>query len=188
MLKKDLRLDFLAMRDLLSHEERRKLNRSIFNHLKTLPIWDYDYYHLFLPIEEKNEVDTGPVIDLLRQAEKYIVVPKVINETELEHILLEETTDINLSPWGIPEPVSGKQVPVDRIDLVLVPLLVFDKSGHRVGYGKGYYDRFLTRCRSDAVKVGLSYFDPIDKISDVAAGDVVLDYCISPSAIYSFSG
>ena len=188
MFKKDLRLDFIAMRDLLSSEEKRKLSRSIFNHLKSLPIWDYEYYHLFLPIEEKNEVDTGPVIDLLYKAGKYVVVPKVINETELEHILMEKDTVLDLNPWGIPEPVTGKQVPVDRIDLVLVPLLAFDMGGHRVGYGKGYYDRFLAKCRSDVLKVGLSYFDPVEKISDVAADDIALDYCISPSAVYSFSG
>lgn len=176
------------MRDLLSNEDRRDRNRSIFLHLKKLPIWDYDYYHLFLPIEINKEVSTDPIIDLLRQSGKNIVVPKVINGEELEHFLLEENTVLELNPWGIPEPVGGKRVAVDQIDLVFVPLLAFDKSGHRVGYGKGYYDRFLASCRADVLKIGLSFFEPVEKIGDINRNDIALDHCVSPAAVYSFSG
>ena len=176
------------MRDLLSAEEIRQLSLSILEHLKTLPIWDYNYYHIFLPIEEKHEVDTGPLIELLRQTGKSIVVPKVIMDSRLEHYLLEEETMLDLNHWGIPEPVEGKRVSADRIDLVFVPLLAFDSDGHRVGYGKGFYDRFLGTCRTDVLKIGLSFFDPVKKISDVAEDDIALDHCISPSGVYSFSG
>ena len=73
-----------------------------------------------------------------------------------------------------------------EIDLVLVPLLCFDKKGFRVGYGKGFYDRFLSKCRSDVLKIGLSYFKPVEKIEDVRDFDVALDYCITPKGVWHF--
>ena len=71
--------------------------------------------------------------------------------------------------------------------MVLVPLLCFDRSGHRVGYGKGYYDRFLRKCRADCKKIGLSMFDPVDEITDAGESDVRLDLVITPTATVSFT-
>jgi len=73
-----------------------------------------------------------------------------------------------------------------EIDLIFVPLLAFDETGNRVGYGKGFYDKFLTKCRPDAIKVGLSYFEAIDRISDSEQFDIPLNYCITPQRIYEF--
>ena len=64
--------------------------------------------------------------------------------------------------------------------LVLVPGVCFDQTGHRVGYGKGFYDRFLKTCRPGCLKVGLSYFEPVDPIDDVHDGDVRLDFIVTP--------
>ena len=68
----------------------------------------------------------------------------------------------------------------------MIPLLVFDVSGHRVGYGKGYYDLFLSKCRNDCVKVGLSMVPPVELISEVEPTDVKMDYCISPKGLHTF--
>jgi 5-formyltetrahydrofolate cyclo-ligase len=87
---------------------------------------------------------------------------------------------------GIPEPVQGELIPDEQIDLVFVPLLAFDKKGNRVGYGKGFYDRFLAQCRPNTQKMGLSFFCPIDEISDVDPWDVKLDSCICPDKIWTF--
>jgi 5-formyltetrahydrofolate cyclo-ligase len=69
---------------------------------------------------------------------------------------------------------------------VFIPLLAFDKSGHRVGYGAGYYDRFLSKCKPDCLKVGLSFFEPVDEISDADEFDVKLNHCVTPSKIWTF--
>jgi 5-formyltetrahydrofolate cyclo-ligase len=69
---------------------------------------------------------------------------------------------------------------------VLVPLLIFDRQGHRVGYGKGFYDRFLRRCGPETRRIGISLFDGIDKISDVHSSDETLHQCITPEAIITF--
>jgi 5-formyltetrahydrofolate cyclo-ligase len=87
---------------------------------------------------------------------------------------------------GITEP--KEIVPIDSldIDLVLVPMLVCDLVGYRVGYGKGYYDRFLSTCREDVVRLGLSYFEPIERIQDTHRFDVPLTHCLTPTEFYEF--
>jgi 5-formyltetrahydrofolate cyclo-ligase len=64
--------------------------------------------------------------------------------------------------------------------------LAFDKKGHRVGYGKGFYDKFLTECKPKIINIGLSFFVPEELISDVLESDVILDYCVTPSGVYEF--
>jgi 5-formyltetrahydrofolate cyclo-ligase len=82
--------------------------------------------------------------------------------------------------------VDGLEVPVSKIDVVFVPLLAFDKNGNRVGYGKGFYDNFLAKCREDVIKIGLSFFEPEEIIDDVFKTDIRLDYCVTPFGINNF--
>ena len=70
--------------------------------------------------------------------------------------------------------------------MVFVPLLVFDQQGHRVGYGMGYYDRFLVQCSETTLKVGLSFFDPVSKIEDIKTHDIALDFALTPEGIFTF--
>jgi 5-formyltetrahydrofolate cyclo-ligase len=78
------------------------------------------------------------------------------------------------------------EVPATKIDVVFVPLLAFDKKGHRVGYGKGFYDKFLSECKPETIKIGLSFFEPEELISDVFEDDVTLNYCVTPNGVYAF--
>lgn len=87
---------------------------------------------------------------------------------------------------GIPEPVGGTVTEPSEIDLILMPLLAFDKRGHRVGYGKGFYDRFLRSCRADCIKAGLSLFPPEEKIDDVAEFDQPMTMAITPESVFRF--
>ena len=70
--------------------------------------------------------------------------------------------------------------------MVIVPLLAYDKEGHRVGYGKGYYDKFLEKCNPHTMTVGLSFFDPVKEITDIEPFDVPLNYCITPKKLWVF--
>ncbi|MGI9547808.1 MAG: 5-formyltetrahydrofolate cyclo-ligase [Flavobacteriaceae bacterium] len=186
MLKKELRLNFTNLREKLSPEDLYSYNNSISKLVFQLPIWKLECYHIFLPIEKKKEVDTQSIVDLLRGLNKKIVVPKIKDAEELEHFLFETNTPLRENQLGIPEPQYGISVQVQQIDLVFVPLLIFDKKGHRVGYGKGYYDRFLKSCRNDVIKIGLSFFEPVESISDISNDDIALNYCVTPSEIYEF--
>jgi len=104
----------------------------------------------------------------------------------MTHFLLTDSTKFAKNKYGISEPVDGLEVPVAKIDVVFVPLLAFDKLGHRVGYGKGFYDTFLMECRPETLKIGLSFFEAEESIDDVWEGDRKLDYCITPKTIYKF--
>ena len=104
----------------------------------------------------------------------------------MENFYFEGLHQLENNAWGIPEPRQGIPTPIEKIDLVLVPLLAFDQRGHRVGYGKGYYDRFLAESNSDCRKIGLSFFEPVENINDITKDDVPLTGCVTPSAFFSF--
>ncbi|PIB38379.1 5-formyltetrahydrofolate cyclo-ligase [Maribacter sp. 4G9] len=185
MLKKDLRLKYSVLREQLSVSQIAAKSLDISNKALELPIWSKDYYHLFLPITSKHEVDTINLLSILQGKDKYIVVPKV-QQNVLEHFLLTDNTKFKNNSWGVPEPVDGIKVEPNKMDVVFIPLLAFDIHGHRVGYGKGFYDNFLASCKPDVLKVGLSFFEAEPLISDAFPGDVPLDYCVTPQKNYSF--
>lgn len=161
------------------------MSLTIANKLIRLPVWDYTYYHLFLPIVNKKEINTEYLLSIIQGKDKEVVLPKVEGD-ELKHYLLLESTKLKANSWGIPEPQSGIEVVPKKIDVVFVPLLAFDQSGHRIGYGKGMYDGFLANCRKDVIKIGLSFFEAEDEFKEVFSTDIPLDYCITPKKIYKF--
>lgn len=187
MLKKILRTKYKALRSQLSESEIEEKSLAIANALLPLPIWEKTYFHIFLPITEHKEVDTEFILHLLSGKDKEIVISKSDFETRnMTHFLLTDNTRIQKNEYNIPEPVDGLEVPATKIDVVFVPLLAFDKKGHRVGYGKGFYDKFLSECKPETIKIGLSFFEPEEVISDVFESDVLLDYGVTPNVIYSF--
>lgn len=185
--KKELRLKSKTLRNALSENEIEEMSLAVANKILTLPIWEKTYFHIFLPITEQKEVNTEFILHLLSGKDKEIIVSKADFETRnMTHFLLTDNTRIKKNAYNIPEPVDGIEVPSHKIDVVFVPLLAFDKKGHRVGYGKGFYDKFLSECKPDVIKIGLSFFDPEELITDVFEGDVKLDYCVTPNSIHSF--
>jgi 5-formyltetrahydrofolate cyclo-ligase len=187
MLKKDLRLKYTSARVNITPQELLNSSLTIANKLLGLPIWNANNYHIFLPISSKNEVDTSFILSILHGKDKNIVLPKVIGKNTLEHILLTDNTKLVTNSWGVPEPVEGIEIMPSKIDAVFLPLLAFDIKGNRVGYGKGFYDSFLSHCKKDVIKVGLSIFEAEDEITDINENDIPLDYCVTPQKIYSFS-
>ena len=187
MLKTELRKKYRLLRDQLSEVEIEEQSLAIANQSLQLPIWDKTYFHIFLPIVEKKEVDTECLLHLLAGKDKEVVLSKSDFETgKMLHYLLTENTKIKKNAYGIPEPVDGLEVPVSKIDVVFIPLLAFDKQGHRVGYGKGFYDVFLKECKSETLKIGLSFFEAEEAIEDAWEGDIRLDFCVTPKTIYRF--
>ncbi|APQ17120.1 5-formyltetrahydrofolate cyclo-ligase [Maribacter hydrothermalis] len=186
MLKKDLRIKYSRLRSSLNSTLITQQSIAIANSLLQLPIWDNNYFHIFLPIQEKLEIDTEGIISIISGYDKNAIVPKVVSATELEHFLLTDNTKFIVNDLKIPEPVDGIRIPPHKIDVVFIPLLAFDEYGNRIGYGKGYYDRFLNQCREDVIKIGLSLFEAEKIISDILPTDIPLNYCVTPNKIYSF--
>jgi len=187
MNKKDLRKKYKELRQQLTAEQIEDKSLGIANRLLQLDIWDNTYFHLFLTIEEQKEVNTEFVLQILAGKDKEIVVAKSNFETlEMTHYLLTDNTKFQKNEYNIYEPVDGIEVPTSKIDVVFVPLLAYDTKGNRVGYGKGFYDNFLAKCKEDVIKIGLSFFEPEEAITEVFATDIRLDYCVTPETIRSF--
>ena len=187
MEKKELRKIYKEKRAQLSLKKKEELSLAIANQLITMPIWDCTYYHIFLPIENHNEIDTEFILHLLAGRDKEVVISKSnFDDCSMTHFLLTDNTKIKKNEFNIPEPVDGLDVPVNKIDVVFVPLLAFDKAGHRVGYGKGFYDIFLGSCRENTIKIGLSFFEAVESIEGIFETDQPLDLCVTPNMIYDF--
>lgn len=187
MNKRALRGEYKARRAALTPGQTAEMSLAIANQLLSLDIWNKTYFHLFLSIEEQKEVDTEYLLQILAGKDKEIIISKADFVTrDMTHFLLTDNTKIRKNQYNIPEPVDGIEVPAGKIDVVFVPLLAFDKTGHRVGYGKGFYDKFLAECRTDVIKVGLSFFEPEAVIADVYENDIRLDFCVTPHTIHKF--
>ena len=145
--------------------------------------------HSFLTLDGRHEPNTSMILDRIRREFPNIRIslPRVNRTTNfLENIFFEGHDQLERSDWGIPEPRHGSATETKSIDIILVPLLAVDNRGHRVGYGKGFYDKFLADCRHDALRIGISLFDPIAIIDDVNEFDVPLHHCVTPTSFYSY--
>jgi|SRR5690606_18885535 len=184
--KKMLRLKYKKLRENLSEQFIDEMSLQIANQALKLPIWDKTYYHIFLPIPEKKEVNTDYLMHILQGKDKSIIVSKSdFTSGEMKHFLLQENTSLKISEYGIPEPVSGIEIVPQMLDVVFVPLLAYDEKGHRIGYGKGFYDRFLAKCRPNTLFVGVSFFEPEPEIF-FETTDVPLNFCVTPKKIITF--
>ncbi len=190
MNKSELRAKFLNRQKSLTESERLEKSQQISNrYFSNFQLDTTSFLQLFLPILKNKEVETSFILERAKKEFSHIkfTVPRVNHVSdEIESCLLEPTTMLKESKWGIREPVESEIIEPDRIDIVLVPLLCFDPRGYRVGYGKGFYDRFLKMCRKDCLKIGLSFFESVDEIADVHEHDVRLDHVVTPDRVISF--
>jgi len=187
MTKAALRKKYKALRNTLTKATIDDYSLSIANQLLSLDIWSHHFYHIFLSIETQKEVNTDYILNILAGKDKNIVISKSDFKTStLENFLLTDATKIKLNSYNIPEPVDGIVIDDTTIDVVFIPLLAYDIEGNRVGYGKGFYDNFLSRCKPETIKVGLSFFKPETKIDGINKADVALDYCINCNEILTF--
>lgn len=185
MKKSELRQQYLARRAALSETAFRQQNQQLIEQLWTTYSFSFCTVHCFLPSERQREVDTWPIIrQLWTTPGVRVLVPRCAARNTLTHHELLPDTQLVNNRWAIPEPVESVALPPQAVDMVLVPLLAFDQRGHRVGYGQGFYDRFLRECRPQTWKVGLSLFPPVEPIDDVFAGDVALEAVVMPDGVW----
>ncbi|AZQ43467.1 5-formyltetrahydrofolate cyclo-ligase [Nonlabens ponticola] len=186
--KSRLRQVYRAKRAALTLDEVQEKSIAIANQLLRLDIWNHANYHLFLPIEKSNEVDTAHILNILQGRDKNVILSRSnFNDGTMQHYLLTDSTKLVVNKYGIPEPDENAiEFPVDKINVVFIPLLVADLNGHRVGYGKGFYDRFLINCQPNTQFIGLSFFEPIESIEDIYTGDVPVNQLITPANTFNF--
>ena len=187
MFKKEIRLKYKELRSSFSQDQVEEMSLAIANQVLSLSIWEKTYFHIFLPIEEQKEINTEYLLHLLSGKDKEICISKSDFETlKMTHYLLTDNTKIKKNAYNIPEPVDGIEVPSKKMEVVFIPLLGFDKKGNRVGYGKGFYDKFLAECNPNTIKIGLTFFEPEEIILDLNPEDIQLNYCVTPKSVFKF--
>lgn len=187
--KKDLRRSLLQARLAMSPVELEKAQDLLLIQFQQLHIPFLQSIHTYVPLLDKHEPDPDPLVQWLefKNPGLTVAVPKMVDTSSLVHIQIDEQTNWVNNSWGIPEPLAGLEMDPSSFDLIFVPLLGFDERGNRIGYGKGFYDRFLNDCRPEALKIGLSFLPPIKTSFDVDPWDFPLQYCITPEEIYAFT-
>ncbi|GAB3576080.1 5-formyltetrahydrofolate cyclo-ligase [Hymenobacter daeguensis] len=195
-LKADLRRAALARRLALDPGEVARRSDKLRKHLfRQFPVAQWQWLHLFLPLLKRNEPDTWNVIRWVwgEELPLRLATPVVQPDGEtMKHYELTPDTQLTQNRWGIdepaPAPVTAPEVFPAMLDAVLVPLLAVDRTGQRVGYGGGFYDRFLAQCRPGTQLIGLSLLDeaPVRGIADVLPTDVPLTACITPGRVWRF--
>jgi 5-formyltetrahydrofolate cyclo-ligase len=105
----------------------------------------------------------------------------------MQAIAITKDCEILINEWGIPEPIHQQLFNPQNIDLIIIPLLAFDLKGHRIGYGRGFYDKFLEACQPTVLKIGLSFDDPIEDILAIESHDKPLDYVVCPEHVYQLT-
>lgn len=189
MLKSEARKFFKEKRMRLSAEERAKMDDLLLIQLQTADLPFITFLLSYWPMEQNHEPNTHLFSDFIefRNPELIVCYPKTdFSSLTMFSIPTNEDTRFRQNQYNIYEPEDGETINSSAIDMVFVPLVSFDKSGHRVGYGKGFYDQFMKDCRKECLKIGFSYFDPIDKIDDHNEFDVPLNLCVTPTTVYVF--
>lgn len=189
MNKEELRKYYIQKRAALTVAEKLKADDLLLIQFQLLDIDIPSLIMTYAPLEKMNEFDPQLITDYcyFKNPDQVLFYP-VIHPTApvMLSVIVNDDTEFALNKYGIPEPVNATPMFPEEIDLVIVPLLACSVKGHRVGYGKGYYDRFLKKCKNDVIKIGFSYFEPEPAIEGTDRYDVKLDYCITPERIYSF--
>lgn len=186
--KEFIRKKYKEKRKSLSAEEVNRLSEAILlqfqNWLKLKP--EITHFHIFLPIIRQNEVNTLLIRDFLFDQGKSVYTPLVRpDQFSMETVKVYPHTKYQIDSLGIPTPLEPEVVSAKDLQLVLIPLLAFDLKGNRIGFGKGYYDKFLSDLNHEVVKMGLSFFQPVSSIS-AESHDIPLDYCITGEKVFTF--
>ena len=189
ILKKDTaRKIYLKKRqDLSSSEFEENSSLLIQNTIELIKKYELKFIHCFLPIHTKDEINTSPIVQYCWKNNIKVVVPvSNFEEGTMRNAAFSPDTKTKQTKYNISEPINPIWIENDKIDLVITPLLAFDLKGYRVGYGKGFYDRFFASLHKDVKKIGISLFKPCELIEDTNEHDIPLTCCVTPNKNYSF--
>lgn len=141
------RRDAISAREEKSHEIcRRFLSSSLYRNAETIMVYK----------EIKSEVQTGKLIETMLQNKKRVFLPVTVGDCIEICEILPQDSYLN-GNFNVPEPVNRRPFPIEKLDLIIVPALAYDRRFYRMGYGKGYYDRFLAHKKKKTITVGFCY-------------------------------
>ena len=186
--KQQLRIFYKERRSALSDEELVNKSFQITEQVITfLKVHNkLQHFHLFFPISKQREVNTYPIKKYLEERGGTIYTGRVESDSlKMQTLRLKTDTKFQHDQWGIPVPQDFELLQNEEIQVVFIPLLAYDKKGHRIGFGKGYYDVFLSDLSPSVLKIGLSFFEPEVSIP-FESHDIPLDFCITPQNTFTF--
>jgi 5-formyltetrahydrofolate cyclo-ligase len=187
MLKSEIRSLYKEKRSGLSPNELERISSQVIALVRDSFSFKDKYVNLFLPIERQKEIDTYELLeDIIQQGGQPVVAKSDFSDISMSLFLYESANQLKLNDFGIPEPTSGIEIQAEQLDIVFVPLLGLDAKGFRVGYGKGFYDRLLKRCKPECLFIGLHLFDEFKNVDDLHPNDIALHMCFTPTKKYDF--
>ena len=186
--KTQIRKDYKIKRSLLSNTDIKKFSLDISNQLYLNFNFENKFIHTFFGVQSLKEIDTNKINNhLIASNCKVATSITQSNPLSLNHSLITSNTEFILDHYNIPIPSKIIPINVGDLDIILIPLLAFDKQGNRIGYGKGLYDSFLKDCKSTCIKIGLSFFEVYHDLIPSEKHDIKLDFCITPNRMYNLS-
>ena len=176
--KDAIRKQALEARKSLSDAEFRKRNNLLVEQIQVLVVKeDVKTIHTFLPIVKNREPDMTSLFKEWWDSGRRIMVSKTdFKLKKMSHYWMTQSTELVTNSWGIPEPVGAEAADFEEVELLIVPLLVGDKQGNRIGYGGGYYDKLLKAFRGHSV--GVSLFAKVDRL-DLDPWDIPIDVILT---------
>lgn len=190
MLKFELRKIYREKRSLLTAQERMKMDDLILIQFQKLSLGPIQTLLSYSPSEIHAEPNTflfSTYLDHMIPGLETCYPVTDFESLTMKAMRVNDYTEFNMTKHGIEEPADGIEIDPAEIDLVFIPMLICDRKGYRVGFGKGFYDRFLSLCKPGVIKVGFSYFEPVDAISDTHQFDIPLNFCITPEHVIEFN-
>ncbi len=189
MTKQALRKKFLHERKSMAGSQQLKWDELLLIQMQQMDISFVSTLFTYFPMSASREPNTIACTSYMRWMLPELTIAYPVchfKDSRMEAVIINEETNYKAVQYGIMQPEKGEVLDPLAIDLVLVPLIVCDKKGYRVGYGKGFYDRYLSQCRNNVQMWGLSYFEPVENIDDTHQYDIPLTHCITPYNIYEF--
>ena len=184
MTKSELRIIVKQKRLLLKKNQVDQLSIKCFSNLLSNFTFKEKNIGVFFPITNSNEPNTFLFYEELVKIESNVFLPVVdFASLSMDFYLPDSISNLNISKYGVPEPKPINKINPKKLDFLLVPLLAIDKNGFRVGYGKGFYDRYIPRCSQDVTTIGINLFEDVCEIMDLSKNDVSLKYCVTPNNI-----
>lgn len=186
MLKIDLRKKYKAKRQNLTENEFQRINNQIFEQFTESFDFSAKNISIYLPIEKFHEPNTTLIIEhLLKNNRVFVPVSNFENHT-IQNAQIDSESTFDINSYGIPEPKIVNSIPANLLDVVFVPFLTLNPKGYRVGYGKGFYDRFLSECNPSCIFIGLYFFEQFETIDDINKYDIPIHYCVTPTKVHEF--
>ncbi|SKA83780.1 5-formyltetrahydrofolate cyclo-ligase [Caloramator quimbayensis] len=180
-MKKEIRKKMIFLRDSFHKEELDKLSSQI---IKNIINWSFykNSTAIMLYSSIKSEVRINDLLKKGIEDKKTIILPKTLKDNrELLPCIVEDIKELHIGNYGILEPMGSKVLDKNSIDIIFVPGVAYDYNGFRIGYGAGYYDRFLKDYKG--IKAGVCYsFQVIDDVFHDLY-DINMDYLITEKGI-----